>query len=382
MEFSELKPQFIRSLNGFSAGGESPGRHSRIRLDRDRFPVPELLLILLRDVMGFPWGGVGEKVRWTVYFGVAGQAYAIELAKFGLYIYCPEGQHDSLTRVLGQLESALGRLERSMEKYAQERIQSGDVTIANRSSLFQRRYQFFRKKAQTAYRAAERPPRTRKVAKTTVVSNVTDLFAPIAARMEKQGEGFYYSVAMIDAYFSYLEHQLILLRVFLGTALGKTTVKDVLTARWDAKLKLVLGADVTTHKDLIGDLRRLKERVRNPLSHGGVENDGGSMFIHVPRVGALPANMSNTRSSTHFNFIPVDAPDHKKACEIFDLLDLVLKAGRLEWPTQMIAAGVDPAWDKKSMTEYRKLNRQSLTTRERWLDRWCHEWEQHQNMDY
>lgn len=48
----------------------------------------------------------------------------------------------------------------------------------------------------------------------------------------------------------------------------------------------------------------------------------------------------------------------------------------------MIEAGVDPAWDRASLAEYRKLNRQSSAAREQWLERWAREWEMHQNMDY
>lgn len=382
MEFSELRPRFARALAGFTA--ESEGSHglTQIRLDRERFPVPEMLLILLRDVMGFRSYGVGEKVRWTVCFGVGGKPYAVELAKFGLRLYYPEGQHESLARVMGQLEAALGKLEKSLETYAKERVRSGDVTIANRSRLFQGRYQFFRDRAQAAYRAADRPPRRRKKAAGTVEGLGAELFEAIGAKMNKQGEGFYYSVAMIDAYFSYLEHQLVLLRAFMGTALSETTVVDLLGMRWDEKLSVVLGVDAAIHKDLVGGMRKLKERIRNPFAHGGVENDGGSMYFHVPNVGALPANMSRTRSSAHFNFLPVDSPDHAKACELFDGLDQVLRNGRLEWPSQMIEAGVDPAWDRASMAQYRKLNHQSSATREAWLERWAHEWEMHQNMDY
>lgn len=333
--------------------------------------------------MGFPWSGTGEKVRWTIYFYVANKPYAIELAKFGLRLYYPTGGQASIARVLGQLEAALGKLEKSMESYAKERIQSGNVTIANRSNQFRERYEFFRGKAQAAYRSAENPRRSRKAAKRVAGEpDFSSIFDGFFKESAKRGEGFFYSVAMVDAYFSYLEHQLVLLRAFLGTPLIDVTVADVLAARWDEKLKIVLGTDVAAHKDLVSDMRRLKERIRNPFAHGGVENDGGSIYFHVPNVGAIPGNMSRTKTSAHFNWIPVDSPDHDKACEIFDSLDRVLKAGALEWPARMVEAGVDPAWDKASLTKYRKLNREPAAARERWLKHWGEEWARHQNMDY
>jgi hypothetical protein len=46
---------------------------------------------------------------------------------------------------------------------------------------------------------------------------------------------------------------------------------------------------------LYSRLKRIKERVRNPFAHGGVENDGGSLLVHIPTIGAMPANFTQIR---------------------------------------------------------------------------------------
>jgi hypothetical protein len=384
MKSTELQPRFAKVLAGFAPGSADALRSPQTSVERTRFPVPELLLVLLREILGFPWSGTGEKVRWTIYFDVAGKAFAIELAKFGLRLYYPAGDTAAISRVLGQLEAALGKLEKLMQPYAEERIRTGNVTLANRSSHFRGRYEFFRSKAQTAYRAANRrrPGRRKVKSPDDQEGGVSSIFEEIFKGLEKENHGFFYSVAMVDAYFSYLEHQLVLLRAFQGTALGPTTVAEILAARWDDKLRLVLGKDAVTHAKLVGEMRQLKERIRNPFAHGGVENDGGSIYFHVPGVGVIPGNMSRTRTSTHFKWIPVEAPDHDRACALFDSLDQVLQAGRLKRAARIVEAGVDAAWDRDSMAQYRRLNRQSEATLERWLKHWGETWTRHANMDY
>lgn len=77
-------------------------------------------------------------------------------------------------------------------------------------------------------------------------------------------------------------------------------IEKVLAARWDDKLQAVLGAGSQAHGRMIGRLRDIKERIRNPFAHGGTENDRGSIYCHIPGVGTIPGNMSRTKNSAHF----------------------------------------------------------------------------------
>ena len=84
-----LNKRMVKALNGFSSGlprGCDPWSLRGSRPDRSLFPVPELVLFALRDVLGFRWSGVGEKVRWSVYATVEGEPFVFELRKFGFTI--------------------------------------------------------------------------------------------------------------------------------------------------------------------------------------------------------------------------------------------------------------------------------------------------------
>ena len=381
--FAAFRPSVAKALNGFSPREPSQGDLQWAYLERAVFPVPELLLLMLRDVMGFPSYGPGEKVRWTTFFSVSGFPYAIELAKFGLKIYYQREGSEMLKRVTGQLSSALGRLEKRLEPLLKQQIELGNVTLANRSSEFEARYRFFREKADVAYRSSKRNP-ARKAAQ-----KPGDLGAELSERMEsfgramgKRREGFFFSVAMVDAYFSYLEHRLVLLRAFSGRAISSGGVEAILMMRWSEKLDDILGPQKSDQGVLLGRLRELKERVRNPFAHGGVENDRGSIYCHIPFIGAIPGNMSRSRRSPHFKWIPVEEEDHGSICELFDQVDALLRSSRLEKPALLADGGIDPVWTPNELKLYRKLVRGSHKALAEYVEHWNYERDKHDNMDY
>ena len=58
--------------------------------------------------------------------------------------------------------------------------------------------------------------------------------------MRAKTQGFYYSTAMVDAFFSRLEHMLVLIRAFCGTPLRDGELTGLLSMTWDDKLKALV----------------------------------------------------------------------------------------------------------------------------------------------
>jgi hypothetical protein len=288
-------------------------------------------------------------------------------------------------RVIGQLKSGLKEVEKFLEPFAKHQVANGDVMIVNRFSEFEDRYRFFRNLADKAYKEAKRPlPKKKQVGS---ADNIKGFMSDMVARMNHSRranhEGFYFSAAMVDAYFSGLEHRLVLLRAFTGTVFSIGAVIDLLAARWDEKLKLILPAGKTKDMDrILGKMRDIKERVRNPFAHGGNENDGGSLFFHLPRVGAIPANFSGFGKSVRFTVVPIEHHGHAEICGIFDELDTLLGKGELARPHRLMKASVDPSFDEIAIKEYSEAISGTDEDLERYIDFWSHEWERHTNMDY
>jgi hypothetical protein len=386
--FAVLRPRLVKVLVGFSSDLPSDWREqdleSRQRPAPAEFPVPDLVLFALRNVLGFPWSGYGEKARWTVYGMFTGIPFSLEMRKFGFTICAAKGAEIDVKRLCGQLQAAVKHVEVWLAPVAKELAAKGNVTIANRHSEFDSRYRFFRARADRSYRRADKKPRrsANSVTKDDPWVIVDDIMKDWSHQMNANTHGFYYSTAMVDAFFSRLEHVLVLLRAFCGTPLQEGELTTFLGMTWDDKLKALINVDEPGIQKLYSDLKRIKERVRNPFAHGGVENDGGSLFVHIPTLGALPANFTQIRDSVRFNFIPVGKDDHGTACDVFDAFDHAMREGPLNGAYHLVENSIDPSFAAPQLETYKELAEASAEEREEWCRHWHHENDRHSNMDY
>src|SRR5258708_5479282 len=239
---SVLRKRLEKALVGLSGdmpkGWQGRDLTTAMKPSREDFPVPDLVKFALGTVLRFPTAGPEEKVRWTVFAMFNGVEVSLELRKFGFTICHATGANVDLKRLCGQLCSAVALTEQWMAGLAQEQIQANNVTVANRNREFDRRYRFFRDHADVAYRRASKAPRKNKAKKKT--SKIDDLLTMLEdvtaswnhnARMNT--EGFFHSVAMVDAFYSRLYHQLILLRAVQGKSRAQGVLKEFLAYSWD-----------------------------------------------------------------------------------------------------------------------------------------------------
>lgn len=384
-----LRGRMEKSLKGFQSGlpqGCDPWRLRGGLADATLFPVPELVLFALRDVMGFSWSGVGEKVRWSVYATVDGEPFVFEQRKFGFSIDHRSGAPPALLkRVAGQLSASLRLLEPLLQDFAKEQIGIGNLTLENRSGEFDNRYRYFRDLADKAFGADPDP--LEEVGTSVDEANGPKMIADLSFRINRlltrEQEGYFASGAMVDAYFSKLEHRVLLLRAFLGHSLGVGDFRAFLQKTWDEKLLAVTSLDTNPAGGrLLGRLREVKATIRNPLAHGGVENDGGAFYIHMPRIGAIPANLSRYRGRLRMSFFPIEDGNHTKICSLFDQIDALLEQGHLELPNEFIRCGIDPQFDSESVARYAEALTGGLEAVEALIERLGHEWERHTNYEY
>lgn len=386
----EFRQRLAARLKGFSAEMTTEAKAMRMRSykpDRALFPVPELVLFALREGMGWKWQGHGEKVRWTVRGTIDGHRVAFEHQKFGFAVFLPENRPELKARVEGQLRAALCEVENYLSSFAEAQVDRGEVVIANRFSEFEDRYQFHRGMADAAYGFELEPLDAHSENGERAAAQVKPFSRYMTERLNSlatsQREAFFHSTAMIDAYFSCLEHRLVLLRAFTGRPFAQGEVLTLLSMRWGDKLREVLGLPYSTEAaEIIGRLRRIKERIRNPFAHGGVENDKGSIFFHLPMVGMIPANFTRFGDSIRFSVIPVEADDHADACTTFDALDALLSSGGLASAHQFVRWGVDPNFDAAHSTQYANAIAGGSDMVEAYIAAWSRRWENFQNMDH
>lgn len=388
--FAAFRLALAARLKGFSAEISAEAEQTPVRPyrpDRALFPVPELVLFALREGMGWRWYGHGEKVLWTVRGTIDGQRVAFERQKFGFTIFLPKDRADLKARVEGQLRAALGEVETYLSEFAEAQVEAGEVVIANHFSEFEDRYRFHRQLADAAHRFKLEPHDDIVGAQGDAATHSGFISRDITQRMNRmatvQREAFFHCTAMIDAYFSCLEHRLVLLRAFTGRPFGPGEVLKLLKMRWGDKLKDVLGLPYSTEAAvIIRRMRRIKERIRNPFSHGGVENDKGSIHFHLPRIGMIPANFTRFGDSIRFSVIPVGADDHAEVCETFDALDALLSTGAFASPHEFVRWGIDPNFDAAHSAEYAEAIAEGPEVVDAFIEAWSRRWENFQNMDF
>jgi hypothetical protein len=132
---------------------------------------------------------------------------SFELRKFGFTICAAKGAKADLTRLCGQLRVAVKHVERYLMKLAKEQISAGNVTIANRHAEFDRRYRFFRQLADNSYRRAQHSPRKKKEMEPKGIEDMaSEWMSDWSHEVRWNTRGFYYSTAMVEAFFSRFEH--------------------------------------------------------------------------------------------------------------------------------------------------------------------------------
>jgi hypothetical protein len=338
---------------------------------REDFPVPELVLIVLRNIMGFPWSGPGEKVRWSVYCTFKGEPLAFELRKSGFTVCHANASPIDLNVVLGKLKKATQSAEDILQQMADHQAEVGNVTIANLYRDFDGRYRFFRENAEVAYVTPVSPLTFDKGGKPTSWEF-----------MKGPREGSYYTAAMIDAFFGRLEHLLVLVLPFTDFVPTGNALRRFIAITWDDKFKMVFDIRGDSRAKLLYDrLKEMKERLRNPFSHGGFEKGWASLYFHFPTVGAIPASLTRFRDSVQFNFLPVGHDDHQQVCTLFDAIDDLLATGRTKMGYEYAKSGLHVAFDEDSLKRYKEAMK-SKDALKKLIDRQSRLWELHVNMDY
>ena len=317
--------------------------------------MAELILILLRDFLGIEEYGPFEKMRWGLTFDYSGVPFAFELRKFGLALISPREHplESALTQELvGKLKKAIVLVERHLSEIAERQTAEGNVTILNLFGRLDARYRFFREQAAEAYVQQESRPDGWESASPSW-SPARDLTARAGHFLKYGRAAFHFTGAMIDAYFSRTEHLFILLLPFLDFDPGEGQLLAFLDRQWGDKMKVVLDINVPRTKAVYDRMLRLRDQVRNPLAHGGIERDGGSLQFHFPGVGALPARLTRQREGVpHLSFVPFPQTRYADCCQLFDELDAILRDPPTHFGTRWAESGLNIAFDADTRAEY------------------------------
>lgn len=218
----EARARLFRILKGEGTPRSEPhGPAQQISLPSEEFPVPGLIFIALKTLLGLESYGPEEKMAWGIAATYGQTGFAIHFEKFGLQLYVSETTDRTM---IDEIIRALRKCCSVAESYMATELDSARVTIRNQYHRFKDAYQFFRKLAREAYAGSPPDP----VVKETPFGTMTS-----SQPFRPQQEGGYLASAMLDAYFSKLEHVLVLMSAFSGLELENGGLRNFVGDRWD-----------------------------------------------------------------------------------------------------------------------------------------------------
>jgi hypothetical protein len=173
-------------------------------------------------------------------------------------------------------------------------------------------------------------------------------------KLKPDREGFFYASASLEAYFSYLEHMLVLVLAFCDFDPAKESLTKFIGSLWADKFKRVfdLVADNEAEK-VYHSLLQVKEKFRNPLSHGGFDRDATTLHFHVPGLGALPMSLSRYAESIHYGFNPIVAVSFKEVCDSLDKAEDFFENGSRRLEMRCVRSGMAISFSERSRRDYK-----------------------------
>jgi len=346
---AEAKSILLRKLDGLTLVDHFPSYMSfqtvGSNLTRHQgLPLPWLVYMTLVEILGYQcYWRIWEKTLWTVPALYKGTYVLLEHGKFGLRVgvsgSCPEGLVDDL---LGQLSSCFSITRRVFAPVAAEKIRSGAVTLPNQWHSHRGRYNYFRERATEEFCSDPSQP-IPFVTAAGHSGSTRDLLRP-------QRQGYYFASAALDAYFSALEHVLTLLGPFYGIRPPAHDILDFCSLRWSSKYKKIFNfTDVPEAHRTYDALVHVKRSFRNPIAHGGVDREGHFMYVHFPKLGALPAQLDLNQRVSLF---PIQQTTFEELCATLDSADKFLASGPTKNALRFIEGGFDVAFDASSLKLY------------------------------
>ena len=305
---------------------------------------PYSIFLALVTFSNFPYYGRSEKIAWTVPVRFRGISYLISHQKFGLRIHPanPEDTNAELeAAMIDRLLHAIRISDGLVKPLAEAQVAAGNVTIDNQGALYLGKYWFFRGKAEECY-ATPGP------------TAAEDPLIAINRKLKADREGFFYASAALEAYFSYLEHLLVLTLAYCDFDPTKENLVSFVSSFWAEKFKRIF--DLTSDNEaerVYHSLLQIKEKFRNPLSHGGFDKDATTFHFHVPGLGALPMSLSRYAESIHYGFNPIVAVTFKEVCETLDRAEHFFENGTRRLEMRCVRSGMAVSFSERSRASYK-----------------------------
>lgn len=313
--------------------------------------LPSIIYLIFVSLLDYRDLGKREKVAWIIPFIFKGDHYIISYEKFGLRLRSMNKniEKEIIEELFSKLKSAIKIGDQILEPAVKKQIKNGNITIRNKFNMFDDRYKFFRNEAKSIF--------TNKTSdKSKQSNNIPKLATIINEKIENGRLGLYYTLGMLDAFFSMLEHLCVLFLPFVNSNLQSKNLNEYIFSGWTDKFNRVFKPNENPkHMKVYNGLRNIKEKYRNTFAHGGYEKEGISLIGIHTEIGVLPITLSQTKDSVHYSFFPVELNNYKLICDRLDQFDKLLSKKPYNNIMKVIESGLNISFDEKSKITYQNI---------------------------
>lgn len=311
-------------------------------------PAPSVVQFLLRQVCGLEdHGRWTEKTAWEFDLTYDGVPMTLAHRKFGVRVEvwlrgCDEGAGTSAgRRLIGALRKAVRILDTEvLLPSATEQLALGNVTVDNKEFRLREPYEYFRQASADCLAGRGRWA--------TSSEHHTRLYA-------REQEATYNVATAVQAYFSWLEHILVLTLPFVDYDPNVENLQKLIGDPWRERWRRIfdINHDRAAHS-LYSDLVTLAERSRNTWAHGGFDKDSGLLRVHLPGIGATPIRVSTYDKNVHFPLFGID-DDSDSTWHVLDRTDTFLQTSpRTTYGFQHAHAGLQVRFDAEARRNYER----------------------------
>lgn len=311
-------------------------------------PAPYIVFIIFVYLKKYSFGGKWEKVAWEIPIKYKGVPMMLTHRKFGFKILTFSGSESDealAQEAIYKINKAIPVAEKLMEPAIKEQVDAGAITLSNEYHELRSRYEYFRE--QSEYYLSEDSKEE------IDIRSFDDHIAALNAIRKSQNKASNYAIAMIDAYFSLLEHILVMIKPFITVSEKESNLSEFIGLNWGDKYKILFDiASGGIEKSWFDKLTTIKETYRNPFAHGNFQKGGASLNVHMPHLGAIPMLLTKGNSEVHFSFSKFDEPQLNEVCGVFDEFDSFLKSGRAKYGMIYLESGTDVVFDVDTKKMY------------------------------
>jgi hypothetical protein len=319
---------------------------------------PFIVFIIFVYLKKFKFFSKEEKVAWTIPIKYKGTPFILTHRKFGFRII----SHYEIDEIKSLGIEAMSLINKTIpyaevlfEPFVKEQVTKGKITLDNQYQAIKSRYLFFRKKAKSAFRKAKTNKVKRETKKKEINGILTEIISTHNSSIKHWAAGNNFATAMLDSYFCLIEHTFVLLLPFLPHVnIEQTDLEAFIGENWKQKLKIVIP--LTGDKEalqLFERLDKIKEELRNPLTHGYFLKDGNSFYVHTPNLGAIPMTLTNRNNHLRYGFYSIHNINFENICKCFDDFDKFLRARKsTKFGMLYVEKGLGIAFDNESSKMY------------------------------